>query len=237
MRVEVLESAKCALKKEFNGKNVVVIDVLRATTVMVTALENGASCIYPFKEIDEAKEKWGVKKDGFLAGERKGLKIEGFKFGNSPLEFTKEAVQGKEIFMTTSNGTRAIENALSADNLYIACYLNISAVSEKLLESKKDVVILCAGTDDKFSLDDALCAGMIIKKISEKESLKIDDLGLALKKIADLTSDLKGVLAESKHYSYLSSIGCEKDLDYCTMIDTFDIIPFYKNGKIKLPLK
>lgn len=237
MRVEVLESAKCALKNEFNGKNVVVIDVLRATTVMVTALENGASCIYPFKEIDEAKEKWGVKKDGFLAGERKGLKIEGFKFGNSPLEFTKEAVQGKEIFMTTSNGTRAIENALSADNLYIACYLNISAVSEKLLESKKDVVILCAGTDDEFSLDDSLCAGMIIKKISEKESLKIDDLGLALKKIADLTSDLKGVLAESKHYSYLSSIGCEKDLDYCTMIDIFDIIPFYKNGKIKLPLK
>lgn len=237
MRVEVLESAKCALKNEFNGKNVVVIDVLRATTVMVTALENGASCIYPFKEIDEAKEKWGVKKDGFLAGERKGLKIEGFKFGNSPLEFTKEAVQGKEIFMTTSNGTRAIENALSADNLYIACYLNISAVSEKLLESRKDVVILCAGTDDEFSLDDSLCAGMIIKKISEKESLKMDDLGLALKKIADLTSDIKGVLAESKHYSYLKSIGCEKDLDYCTMIDIFNITPFYKNGKIKLPLK
>lgn len=237
MRVEVLESAKCALKNEFNGKNVVVIDVLRATTVMVTALENGASCIYPFKEIDEAKEKWGVKKDGFLAGERKGLKIEGFKFGNSPLEFTKEAVQGKEIFMTTSNGTRAIENALSADNLYIACYLNISAVSEKLLESKKDVVILCAGTDDEFSLDDSLCAGMIIKKISEKEILKMDDLGLALKKIADLTSDIKGVLAESKHYSYLKSIGCEKDLDYCTMIDIFNITPFYKNGKIKLPLK
>lgn len=237
MRVEVLESAKCALKNEFNGKNVVVIDVLRATTVMVTALENGASCIYPFKEIDEAKEKWGVKKDGFLAGERKGLKIEGFKFGNSPLEFTKEAVQGKEIFMTTSNGTRAIENALSADNLYIACYLNISAVSEKLLESRKDVVILCAGTDDEFSLDDSLCAGMIIKKISEKENLKMDDLGLALKKIADLTSDIKGVLAESKHYSYLKSIGCEKDLDYCTMIDIFNITPFYKNGKIKLPLK
>lgn len=237
MRVEVLESAKCALKNEFNGKNVVVIDVLRATTVMVTALENGASCIYPFKEIDEAKEKWGVKKDGFLAGERKGLKIEGFKFGNSPLEFTKEAVQGKEIFMTTSNGTRAIENALSADNLYIACYLNISAVSEKLLESRKDVVILCAGTDDEFSLDDSLCAGMIIKKISEKEILKMDDLGLALKKIADLTSDIKGVLAESKHYSYLKSIGCEKDLDYCTMIDIFNITPFYKNGKIKLPLK
>ena len=203
MKVEVLESAKCALKKKFNGKNVVVIDVLRATTVMVTALENGASCIYPFKEIDEAKEKWGVKKDGFLAGERKGLKIEGFKFGNSPLEFTKEAVQGKEIFMTTSNGTRAIENALSADNLYIACYLNISAISEKLLESEKDVVILCAGTDDEFSLDDSLCAGMIIKKMSEKIKLEINDLGLSLKKIADLTSDIKEILSESKHYSYL----------------------------------
>lgn len=237
MKVEVLESAKCALKKKFNGKNVVVIDVLRATTVMVTALENGASCIYPFKEIDEAKEKWRTKKDGFLAGERRGLKIEGFKFGNSPLEFTKEAVQGKEIFMTTSNGTRAIENALSADNLYIACYLNISAISEKLLESEKDVVILCAGTDDEFSLDDSLCAGMIIKKMSEKIKLEINDLGLSLKKIADLTSDIKEILSESKHYSYLKSIGYENDLEYCTTVDAFSITPFYKNGKIKLPLK
>ncbi|WP_407537626.1 2-phosphosulfolactate phosphatase [Cetobacterium somerae] len=177
------------------------------------------------------------KKDGFLAGERRGLKIEGFKFGNSPLEFTKEAVQGKEIFMTTSNGTRAIENALSADNLYIACYLNISAISEKLLESEKDVVILCAGTDDEFSLDDSLCAGMIIKKMSEKIKLEINDLGLSLKKIADLTSDIKEILSESKHYSYLKSIGYENDLEYCTTVDAFSITPFYKNGKIKLPLK
>lgn len=237
MKVEVLESAKCALKKEFNGKNVVVIDVLRATTVMVTALQNGASCIYPFKEIDEAKEKWKAKKDGFLAGERRGLKIEGFKFGNSPLEFTKEAIQEKEIFMTTSNGTRAIENALSADNLYIACYLNISAISEKLLESEKDVVILCAGTDDEFSLDDSLCAGMIIKKMSEKIKLEMNDLGLALKKIADLTSSVKEILSESKHYSYLKSIGYEDDLEYCIKVDIFNIAPLYENGKIKLPLK
>lgn len=237
MKVEVLESAKCALKKEFSGKNVVVIDVLRATTVMVTALQNGASCIYPFKEIDEAKAKWGIKKDGFLAGERKGLKIEGFKFGNSPLEFTQDEIQGKEIFMTTSNGTRAIENALSADDLYIACYLNISAISEKLLESKKDVVILCAGTDDEFSLDDSLCAGLIIKKMSEKCELKTNDLGLALKKIADLTTDIKEILFDSKHYSYLKAIGYEEDLDYCITVNLFNIVPFYKNGKIKLPLK
>ena len=139
--------------------------------------------------------------------------------------------------MTTSNGTRAIENALSADNLYIACYLNISAISEKLMESKKDVVILCAGTDDEFSLDDSLCAGMIIKKISEKIKLEMNDLGLALKKIADLTSDVKDVLLESKHYSYLKSIGYEDDLEYCIKVDIFNIAPLYKNGKIKLPLK
>lgn len=233
MKVEVLESAKCALKKKFNGKNVVVIDVLRATTVMVTALQNGAKCIYPFKEIEDAKRGKSLTQNGLLAGERKGLKIEGFDFGNSPLEFTKDKVEGKEIYMTTSNGTRAIENALGADGLYIACYLNISAISKKLLEEKKDVIILCAGTDDEFSLDDSLCAGIIAKKIGEKSEIEMNDFTLSLKRLAEYAPGVKQVLEGSKHYSYLKKIGYEEDLEYCVKMDISEIVPFYINGKIK----
>lgn len=230
MKITILESANCIFGKNLKGKNVIVIDVLRATSVIVTALENGAKSIYPFKEIESAKLNC---KNGLLAGERKGLKITGFDFGNSPLEFTREKIQRKDIFMTTSNGTRAIENSLGADNLYIACYLNVTAVSKKLLEDKKDIVILCSGTDDKFSLDDSLCAGIIAKKISEEADVQMDDFSLSLKRLAELSSNIENILKDSKHYSYLKSIGHEKDLEFCTQIDLYNIVPQYIDGKIK----
>lgn len=232
MRIEILASAKEALNKNFKGKNVVVIDVLRATTVMITALKNGAEKIYPFKEIKEAVEKREELKDGFLAGERKGLKIEGFDFGNSPLEFTEEKIKGKVICMTTSNGTRAIENSQSADNIYIASYLNVTSIVEKIMESDKDLVIVCAGTDDEFSLDDSLCAGIIANKVSEKKKVLMDDFTISLQNLAKFSKNIKEVLEESKHYSYLKKIGYESDLEYCLTLDLCDIVPEYKNQEI-----
>lgn len=233
MKINILKSAKDAIGQDFKSKNVVVIDTLRATTVIVTALQNGAKSIYPFKEIEDAKKKKKLNPNGILAGERRGVKVEGFDLANSPLEFTENIVRGKEIFMTTSNGTRAIENALSADNLYIACYLNISAISKKIVEEKKDTVILCAGTDNEFSLDDSLCAGLIANNISKKIAVEMDDFTLSLKKLAEYFPTVKQVLEGSKHYSYLKQIGHEKDLEYCIKIDTCEIVPFYVNGKIK----
>ena len=135
--------------------------------------------------------------------------------------------------MTTSNGTRAIENALGADGLYIACYLNISAISKKLLEEKKDIIILCAGTDDEFSLDDSLCAGIIAKKIGEKSEIEMNDFTLSLKRLAEYAPGVKQVLEGSKHYSYLKKIGYKEDLEYCVKMDISEIVPFYINGKIK----
>ncbi|WP_297598930.1 2-phosphosulfolactate phosphatase [uncultured Cetobacterium sp.] len=233
MKIEILVSAKEALNKDFKGKNVVVIDVLRATTVMITALKNGAEKIYPFKEIKEAIEKKEELKDGLLAGERKGLKIEGFDFGNSPLEFTEKKIKGKVICMTTSNGTRAIENSQSGDNIYIASYINVSSVVEKVLKNEKDLIIVCAGTEDEFSLDDSLCAGIIANKILEKRSVLMDDFTISLQNLAKYSKNIKEVLKDSKHYSYLKKIGYESDLDYCLTLDCCDIVPEYKNKEIK----
>ncbi|MGL5933126.1 MAG: 2-phosphosulfolactate phosphatase [Cetobacterium sp.] len=233
MQIEILNSAKDVINKNLKGKNIVVIDVLRATSVMVTAFKNGAQSIFPFENIDDTKQACSLNNNGLLAGERKGLKIEGFHFGNSPLDFTPEKIDGKNIFMTTSNGTRAIKNAKGYDNLYIASYLNLSAVANILLKDEKDTVILCAGTDDEFSLDDALCAGMIVNKISEQIKIQTNDATLSLQILANLSDNIKGTLKNSKHYSYLKSIGYENDLEYCIQKDICNVVPFYKNGVIK----
>lgn len=232
MKVEVLESAKSALGKNFSGKNVVVIDVLRATSVIITAFINGASEIYPFMGIEECLNESKKIKNVLLAGERKGLKIDGFDFGNSPLELTKEKVNGKAICMTTSNGTRAIKNAITADNIFIGAYLNASAVANKVLKEKKDLVILCSGTNDNFSLDDALCAGIILQKLEENIDLMLDDFGISLLNLAKFMPDIKTILDGTKHYSYLKSIGYQEDLKYCTSLDITKIVPFYLKNKI-----
>ncbi|MGL5701777.1 MAG: 2-phosphosulfolactate phosphatase [Cetobacterium sp.] len=233
MQIEILNSAKDVINKDLKGKNIVVIDVLRATSVMVTAFKNGAQSIFPFENIDDTKQAYYLNNNGLLAGERKGLKIEGFHFGNSPLDFTPEKIDGKNIFMTTSNGTRAIKNAKGYDNLYIASYLNLSAIADILLKDGKDSVILCAGTDDEFSLDDALCAGMIVNKISEQIKIQTNDATLSLQILANLSKNIKTTLENSKHYSYLKSIGYENDLEYCIQKDICNVVPFYKNGVIK----
>ena len=233
MQIEILNSAKDVINKNLKGKNIVVIDVLRATSVMVTAFKNGTQSIFPFENIDDTKQAYYLNNNGLLAGERKGLKIEGFHFGNSPLDFTPEKIDRKNIFMTTSNGTRAIKNAKGYDNLYIASYLNLSAVANILLKDEKDTVILCAGTDDEFSLDDALCAGMIVNKISEQIKIQTNDATLSLQILANLSKNIKTTLENSKHYSYLKSIGYENDLEYCIQKDICNVVPFYKNGVIK----
>lgn len=234
MQIEILNSVKDIINKNLEGKNIVVIDVLRATSVMVTAFKNGVKSIFPFENIEDTKQAYSLNNNGLLAGERKGFKIDGFHFGNSPLDFTQEKIDGKNIFMTTSNGTRAIKNAKGYDSLYIASYLNLSAVANILLKDEKDTVILCAGTDDEFSLDDALCAGMIVNKISENTEIQMNDSTLSLKILASFTKDIESVLLKSKHYSYLKSIGYEKDLEYCIQVDVCNVIPIYKHGEIKL---
>lgn len=233
MKVTILPSAIEANKENTEGKTVIVIDVLRATSVMITALENGAERIYPFGAIEDTIEKSKTSKNFLLAGERKGLKIEGFDLGNSPLDYTPEVVSGKEIFMTTSNGTRAIENSKYAKDLFIASYLNLTAISKKILELNNDTVIVCAGTNNEYSLDDILCAGLIVKELNKYVNLEISDFTRGTLRIAELNLPVRKILAGSKHFEYLKSIGYERDLYYCLSIDNSSLTPKYKNGIIE----
>lgn len=235
MKVDVILTAGEIKADKIKDKIVVIIDVLRATSVMTTALANGAKAIYPYKDIESVLQNCKKSSSYVLGGERKGLKIEGFDFGNSPLEYTKEAVYGKDVFMTTSNGTRAIEaSANGSKKLYIACFLNIQSVVDKLKAENQDTVIVCSGTNDEFSLDDALCAGEIIKRLSEKSGIKFSDISLGLKIIAKSSKGVEETLKGSKHFEYLKSIGFYGDMNHCFSIDKFDIVPEYKNGIVSL---
>ena len=234
MKVDIIFTADEVSQEKTKGKICVVIDVLRATSVMITALHNGAEKIFPFKDIKIIQERCENLKNIIKCGERNALKIDGFDLGNSPLEFTKEKVFGKDIYMSTTNGTKAVENSLSAEKIIICSFLNIKSVSEKLLEYKKDVVIVCAGTNGKFSLDDTLCAGLIIKEMQKHTEIQMNDVLLAAVRISESHEDIKDILKGSTHYERLLSLGFEKDMEHIFSLNKYSIVPEYKNGYISI---
>lgn len=230
MNIDVIFSANEVTKDKVEGKIVVVIDVLRATSVMLTAMKNGAKEIRPFKEIDKLISYTKDMKDILRCGERKGTKIDGFDLGNSPQEYKQEIVCGKIICMTTSNGTNALVNSSNGKKILIGGYLNLGVLSKKINEIGEDLIIVCAGTDGEFSLDDSLCAGELIKRLEYKT---LSDSARAMYMIASTHGTLKDKLEETKHYNFLKQLGETKDLEICFSIDDKNIVLEYKDGVIK----
>ena len=152
--------------EELAGGTVVVIDVLRSTTSIVHALEAGAREVIPCEEIDEARHLAARFPSGeaVLGGERHGIKIEGFDLGNSPEDYSPRNVAGKTVILTTTNGTRAMVQAASAQKVLIGAFVNASAVCARLLAEER-IHLLCSGTDGQYSDDDILLAGMLVERL------------------------------------------------------------------------
>lgn len=231
MKLTLFPSVNDVEREYISGKDVVVIDVLRATSVISTAVNNGAVVI-PVLEVEDALK---FKQEGYLlGGERKGLKIEGFDFGNSPLEYTKEKVEGKKIVFTTSNGTKAIHKAFSANKIIMGSMINAKAVAKTILEDNNDISIICAGTYGKLSLDDFICAGKIIYEILKLEEYEMDDVAMAAYiAYRDYMGRTLDYVKHAKHYNYLLSIGGKEDIEYCFKEDIMDVAPIYRDGEIK----
>ena len=173
MKIDVVFRHEDFERDMASGRTVIVIDVLRATTSMTTIMMNGAAGVIPVMTPEDAfamREKHGYP----LAGERNGLRIENFDFGNSPLEFTTNAVAEKTIVMSTSNGTKSIVKALRGEHVFAASFLNAPAVSRLAKEMGIDVVILCAGTLGKISLEGYRLRGHD-RRVSRRRTLRRGD--------------------------------------------------------------
>ncbi|MDA8886403.1 2-phosphosulfolactate phosphatase [Bacteroidia bacterium] len=211
-------------------KNVVVIDILRATSTITTILKNGASAVIPVSEEAVASS---YKSTGYLVGgERGGDTIPGFDFGNSPFHYKSEIVKGKEIVLTTTNGTKCIEMASRANQVIIGSFLNLSAVVDQLKSSGKDIVLFCAGWKDRVNLEDSLFAGAVASAFS---SQNLDDASLlAIDAYQAAKDDLFKALKNSNHFHRLASKGVTKDIEYCCKIDVIKNVAILREKKLVL---
>lgn len=233
--IDVIPTAKEACVENVGSDTAVIIDVLRATSVMVTALNNGADKIIPVLTPEEAL---GIKRacsEILLGGERHAEKIDGFDFGNSPLSYDAKNVAGKTIVMTTTNGTRAILNSASAKHRYIACFLNAKQVACQL-KQHHHIVFICSGADDSFTLEDALCAGYIIYLMKQDDpGLAMSDFAVAMMSMYSAAAfDVRSIAANGRHYRLLKEKGFIDDLDYCFSAAPNFRIPICVNQHIEL---
>ena len=239
MYINVIPTAQQAQGINFSGQTAVVIDVLRATSVITTALENGAREVIPVKTVDEAQNLYAQCDTAktLRGGERNALKIEGFDLSNSPLEYKKKVVEGKTLILTTTNGTNAINNIIGADEVVLACFRNGAAVVEHIVglshRGSSDIAIVCAGTESHFSLDDGLCAGMIIELLKQQTEVETDDLGLLLHRFYNESKDnLFGALSGCYHLKRLFTMGFYDDIKFCLETNCIQTVPVLKDGKI-----
>lgn len=223
MKIHITLTARDIRKDELRGKIAVVIDVLRATSVIVTALANGARWVKTVASIEEAVQLRSPVV--LLGGERSAMPIEGFDFSNSPLEYTPERVMNKGIVLTTTNGTLAVSHCKSAEEVLTGAFLNHRALTNYLLLQDRPIELVCAGTNGEFSLDDFLCAGLICSTLQTTDRVKFDDLGrLAIQCWDQTGSDIQAALSEAFHYNILKSKGFDTDLDYCLMRNTHPVV-------------
>ena len=204
----------------------VVIDVLRATSTIVTALSNGASEVLPVLNLEDAIE---FGKMGYLiGGERGGIKPLGFALGNSPAEYCTDIVKDRKICLTTTNGTRALINARKyANDIYVASFLNLSSTVERL-SVYDNIALICAGNDGDVSYEDTQLAGCIIEKLCVIRSYDLSDSALIA---LGLWQELGEPRFVGSHAKKLIELGFEKDVEYCSSIDVNSIVGLY-DGKV-----
>lgn len=215
---------------------VVVMDVLRATSTITHALVNGARSVVPVATVEEAaRTAERIGRDAvLLCGERDTNPIRGFHLGNSPHEFTPEAVGGKTLVMTTTNGTVALLAGASAAHCYVGSLLNMSAVARRLAEGNADVLLLCAGREGAFALEDALCAGRIARAVKASAAkAQINDAAAAAIRLSHRVTP-RTVLSRSAAGRRLRELGREDDIVFCAQEDRYDVIPVFDEHRITL---
>lgn len=230
MTVDVILSAAAVTAERVMNRSVAVIDVFRATSVIVEALHNGARAVVPVVTVEEAcilAEKY-PKDHILLGGERNTVKIEGFDKDNSPRSYTAGDVSGKTIIFTTTNGTRAILNSRHAHSIFVASFLNMNSVCRALAAEGRDIVLVCSGRSDRFTAEDGLCAGAMVGELVLKYGYDMTDIAEVMQRMyAEAARDLHKRLSTTTHYNDIMSRGYESDVEFCLQRDVYDIVPRY----------
>jgi 2-phosphosulfolactate phosphatase len=239
LRIDVLYGVQQLTPQDVQGRVVAVIDVLRASTTIATALAHGAKAVIPFESSEEAVTRSKQLERGAfrLGGERRMLKMEGFDLGNSPLEHTAEAVEGKTVLLTTTNGTKALLAVQGARDVVVASYVNLTGVTTMLraaLRGGADITLVCAGQDRQFALEDAACAGRYVYNITRRlADVELNDAALAASLIDRKYGDnLTRLFNTAAHGRALAAAGFEGDLTACAAVDSYPVIPIYQDRQI-----
>jgi 2-phosphosulfolactate phosphatase len=239
VRVDVLFGIQQLTQQDVHGRVVAMIDVLRASTTIAVGLANGARTIIPMESSDDAvtRSKQFERASVLLAGERRMLKMDGFDLGNSPVEHTREAVEGKTVLLTTTNGTKALLAVQGARDVVVASYVNLTAVCAMLraaIRGGADITIICAGQDRQFALEDAACAGRYVYLVSKRlPGIDVNDAALAASLIDRKYGDnLLRLFNTAAHGRALAAAGFGEDLTACAAVDSYPVIPIYQDRQI-----
>ncbi|MBI4544085.1 MAG: 2-phosphosulfolactate phosphatase [Gemmatimonadetes bacterium] len=237
MRLDVLFTPPPAWRARIGGSTVVVLDVLRATSTVVEALANGAAAVYPVRTVAAARRRAAELGDAsLLCGERRCRPIPGFALGNSPGEFTPERVAGRALVLTTTNGTAALLAAATAARGVVASLLNLTAVADAVAGDDA-VLILCAGRERRFAVEDALCAGALLLrlKLEHRRALELNDAGHAAAALAERQlRSLPRALEASAAGRALAQAGLAADIAFCAAVDRHKIVPRLDGERITL---
>jgi len=214
---------------------VVIIDVLRATSTIATALHNGAKAVIPVDSVPDCI-RIGKQIDSITAGERDGKIAEGLEYGNSPFEYPREFVNGKTLVLTTTNGTRLLHMALdkNAKAIVTGSFPNLSAVCDFLLTENQNVILGCAAWKNRINIEDTLFAGAVINRIGKHFSINCDSSQIALSMYKEAKGDTFQFMKAKKasHYQRLAGFGLEKDINYCLTEDIANTTVIYEEGKL-----
>jgi 2-phosphosulfolactate phosphatase len=242
MRLDVLFTPAGLSSTEIQGRTVFVIDILRATTTMCAALSHGAKAIIPVASTEEALRLAQTigSDDVLLAGEKNCERIPGFQLGNSPLEMTETAVRGKTIIATTSNGTHALLACQGAGSVYPTAAANLTAAAERgreVLEDDQPVLVVCAGREGAFSLEDAYCAGRLVAAIfgSTRPRRALNDAGLASLDLVRRYGERWGrPLTYSRAGRELIRLGFRADVQDAARLDAYPVLPHFHERRVTL---
>ena len=226
-------------RTSLDGRQIVIVDVLRACSTIAHALRNGAAKIIPVETVEEATRLHETldPRASLLCGEREGRKVGGFDLGNSPREYTHDRVAGATLVFASTNASPLMARTLGGREQTLLSYVNVGAVVAAVQEGEEDLAVVCAGRNGRFSLEDAACAGAFLHRLATASpAIELSDAAsVAVDYHREHGRAPEEILRRSEHGRCLIELGFEEDLPICAAVDSVPIAPLLRDGRIAAP--